>query len=209
VHDLQLIEPKLTRGLHGDRRLLRAASAAAAGEQDDEPDRERDSVTPMLVLATVLALVPTPIGVGPQYHPLPGAHGACVAAPLAPAPRVHLELFAGGRVVIVPAAVGLRDARVALGRVAHARCRARAWTTDPTGVVSFELGATLGDVFAVWGRTLAPARMLGFRGAVRAYVNGLRRKVDPRGLRLRDRDELVLEVGPFIAPHRTYRFPRR
>ena len=33
---------------------------------------------------------------------------------------------------------------------------ARLWTTDPTGVVSFEAGATLGDLFTVWGRRARP-----------------------------------------------------
>lgn len=164
----------------------------------------------MLVVATVLALVPTPIGIGPHYHPPPAAHGACVAAPLDRGSSVHVELFAGGRVVIVPAAIGLRGAHVALGRVTRARCRARLWTTDPTGVVSFERGATLGDLFAVWGRALGPARLLGFRGDVRVYLNGVRRRLDPRYLRLRDGDELVLEVGGgYVPPHRSYRFPPR
>jgi hypothetical protein len=210
VDDPQLVEAVLARGLHRDRALLRAAAAApAAGEHGDEHDEQRDSVTEMLALVTALALVPTPIGVGPRYHPPPAAHGLCVAAPLDRGSRVHLELFAGGRVVIVPAAVGVRDARLALGRVTGARCRGRAWTTDPTGVVSYQGRATLGGVFAVWGQALGPTRLLGFRGDVRVYVNGLRRKIDPRRLRLRDGDELVLEVGPAVPPHRSYRFPRR
>ncbi|HEX7525278.1 MAG TPA: hypothetical protein VF327_03165 [Gaiellaceae bacterium] len=163
----------------------------------------------MLVVATLLALVPTPVGIGRRYHPSPAAHGACVAASLDRGPRVHLELFAGGRVVIVPAAVGLRGAHVTLGRVDRARCRARVWTTDPTGVLSFERDATLGDLFAVWGRALGPARLLGFRGDVRVYVDGLRRKLDPRDVRLRDGAELVLEVGTYVPPHRSYRFPPR
>jgi hypothetical protein len=163
----------------------------------------------MLALATALALVPTPIGVGPRYHPPPAAHGACIAAPLDRGGRVHLELFAGGRVVIVPAALGLRGAQIALGRVTGARCRAHAWTTDPTGVVSFDGETTLARVFAVWGRALEPARLLDFRGAVRVYVDGVRRRIDPRGLRLRNGDEIVLEVGPFVPPHRSYRFPQR
>jgi hypothetical protein len=163
----------------------------------------------MLLVATVLALVPTPIGIGPRYHPRPAVHGACIAAPIDRGPRVHLELFAGGRVVIVPAAIGLRGAHVVLGRVTRARCRARLWTTDPSGVVSFERAATLGDLFAVWGQTLAPARLLGFRGPVRVYVNGVRRRLDPRDLRLRGGDELVLEVGAYIPPHRSFRFPPR
>ncbi|HEY5012063.1 MAG TPA: hypothetical protein VIK61_05085 [Acidimicrobiia bacterium] len=163
----------------------------------------------MLVVATLLALVPTPVGIGPSYHPSPAARGACVAASLDRGPRVHLELFAGGRVVIVPAAIGLRDPQLALGRVTRARCRARLWTTDPTGVVSFEAGATLGDLFTVWGRALGSARLVGFLGAVRVYVNGVRRRIDPRALPLQDGAELVLELGPIIPPHRTYRFPPR
>ena len=37
-------------------------------------------MTAMLALAAALALVPTPIGVGPRYHPPPAAHGACIEA---------------------------------------------------------------------------------------------------------------------------------
>jgi hypothetical protein len=103
----------------------------------------------------------------------------------------------------------LRGERVVLGRVTRARCRAPLWTTDPSGVVSFERGASLGDLFAVWGRALGPARLLGFRGGVRLYVNGVRRRLDPRSLWLRDRDEIVLEVGRVVPPHRSFRFPPR
>jgi hypothetical protein len=143
-------------------------------------------------------LVPTPIGVGPQYHPRPAIHSACTQAPLRTGTRVHLELFANRRVVIVPARVGVGS-----------HCRARLWTLDPTGVVQFERRATLGDFFTVWGRALSRARLLGFRGVVRAYRNGVPWRGDPRRLPLRDGDELVLEVGGFVPPHRSYRFPRR
>jgi hypothetical protein len=120
---------------------------------------------------------------------------------------VHVELFANGRVVIVPAAIGVRDARITLGRVRAARCRARVWTLDPTGVVQFEKPSRLGDLFSVWGTRLAPGRLLSFAGSVRVYVNGSRRRGIASTLVLRDRDEIVLEVGPYIPPHRTYRFP--
>ena len=59
----------------------------------------------------------------------------------------------------------------------------------------------------MWGTRLAPSRLLSFAGAVRVYVNGVRSRGDPRTLVLRDRDEIVLEVGPYIPPHRAYRFP--
>jgi len=151
--------------------------------------------------------VPTPIGLGPEYHPRPAVHAPCVHAPLVAGERVHLELFANGRGGVVPAAVGIRGARVTLGRVHAARCRARVWTLDPTGVVQFEGSTRLGAFFGVWGTRLVQNRLLAFAGGVRVYVNGVRRRGDPSTLVLHDGDEIVLEVGPYIPPHRAYRFP--
>jgi hypothetical protein len=161
----------------------------------------------MLAVLLAAALVPTPIGVGPRYHPPPAAHGVCQAVPLHGAPRVHVELFANRRVVIVPAALGLRGARLELGRVVFARCRTRFWTTDPSGVVVFDGAATLGGLFAVWGQPLTPQRLAGFRGNVRLYRNGVLVHSHPRLVVLHDGDELVLEVGGYVPPHRSYRFP--
>jgi hypothetical protein len=121
---------------------------------------------------------------------------------------VHVELYAHRRVVVVPAAIGLRGTRFYFGRATAARCHGRLWTTDPSGVVRFEGAASLGDLFRVWGEPLRPARLLSFRGNVRLYRNGARVAGDPGRLALRDRDELVLELGPYIPPHRSYRFAR-
>jgi hypothetical protein len=118
-----------------------------------------------------------------------------------------VELFANRRVVIVPAAIGLRGARFSFARVTSARCRAQLWTTDPSGVVAFEPGSTLGDLFTVWGQALGLARLASFAGDVRLYRNGVLRRGDPRRLVLRDRDELVLEIRGYVPPHRSYRFP--
>ena len=120
----------------------------------------------------MLAPVPTPIGVGPQFRPQPGVHARCTRAPLDAGPRVHIELFARGRVIIVPAAIGVRAPRIVAGRVVGARCRARIWTVDPTGVTRFAQHSTLADVFAVWGRRLTSNALLSFPGAVRVYRNG-------------------------------------
>jgi hypothetical protein len=111
---------------------------------------------------------------------------------------MHLELFANGRVVIVPAGIGVRSPT----------CRARLWTLDPTGVVGFRAHATLRELFAVWGKALGPRRLLTFTGRVRLYVDGVRRRSDPRRLVLRDGAEIVLEVGGYVPPHRSYVFPR-
>jgi hypothetical protein len=61
----------------------------------------------------------------------------------------------------------------------------------------------------VWGRALSRTRLLGFRGPVRAYRNGVAWHGDPRRVPLRDHDEFVLEVRGYVPPHRFYRFPRR
>ena len=160
-----------------------------------------------VAIAVVALLVPTPIGVGPRFHPAPAARGACAPAPLGGGGRVHVELFAGGRVVIVPAGIGVRGGRDRFGRITAARCRGSVWTTDPTGVVHFSGARTLGGLFAAWGRRLRPGRLLSFRGPVRLYRNGLRVTGDARLVRLRNRDQLVLQVGRYIPPHRSYRFP--
>jgi hypothetical protein len=110
----------------------------------------------------------------------------CVGA--APTARVHLELFAQGRVVLVPPRIGC-------------------WTADPTGVLRVRRGATLGSFFRAWRQRLAPRRLLSFDGRVRVYRNGRRLNVDPRRVLLHDRDELVLEVGPYVPPHSFYLFP--
>jgi hypothetical protein len=158
-------------------------------------------------LVLTAGLLPIPIGMGPRYHPPPGVHGVCVRASLHAGARVHLELFARRRVIIVPAAIGLRDARFRFGRAVAARCRARLWTSDPTGVVRFDGPAGLSEVFRVCGEPLARTRLLSFRGRVRLYRNGVAVPADPRKLRLRNHDELVLQVGGYVPPHRSYRFP--
>jgi hypothetical protein len=162
-------------------------------------------------VAAAAGLVPTPVGPDARYRPGPQGprehRVECRRAPLRAGARVHLELFAARRVVIVPAAIGLVRPRLRLGRVVSAECRARLWTLDPSGVVRYEPGASLGDLFATWGRALGPRRLLSFHGAVHAWVNGRARSGDPRRLRLRARDEIVLEVGGFVPPHRSFRLP--
>ena len=167
---------------------------------------------PLGAATVVLGLTPTPVGRGPRYQPparSPSSRFVCHAAPLDTGPRVHVELFAKRRVVIVPAAVGLERAHLHLGRVVHAGCRGRAWTLDPSGIVDYEGPTTLGRLFRVWGQPLGPRRLASFRGAVSVYVDGIRRRGDPRALPLRPQAEIVLEVGGYVPPHRTFLFPPR
>ena len=130
--------------------------------------------------------IPTPIGVGPQYHP-PALHARCEHG--FAARRVHLELFANRRVVLIPAGIGC-------------------WTHDPTGVLHFEQRATLGTFFRFWRRPLATRSLLSFRGRVTAFRNGRRVGGDPARIPLVDGDQLVVEIGGYVPPHRSYLFPR-
>jgi hypothetical protein len=124
---------------------------------------------------------------------------------------VHLELFGEGLVALFPAGIGTRPPRELIGgRIETARCYGPLVTIDPTGLVLLRPGtnATVGDVFDLWGQPLDSGRATAFEGEVRAYVNSDRVTGDPRAIPLRRHDEIVLEVGPFVPPHRTYEFPQ-
>jgi hypothetical protein len=154
-----------------------------------------------LVSAAALAAapIPTPVGAGPRFQPPAATHGICVPGLREGRFRAHVELFAQKRVVVVPRGIGLRDG-----------CRARVRTLDPTGVLQFDRpGLTLGDLFAVWGRPLGARRLLGWRGRVTAFVGGRRVPGPVTEIPLRDRAQIVVEIGGYIPPHSTYLFPRR
>lgn len=165
--------------------------------------------------------IPTRIGLGPLFHPgvsnLSAQRGLSIGSlrcSHTPATRVgvHLELFARGRVVIVPAGVGMASPLRRDGAyVRAARCSYPVRTREPTGVIELaHTRLTLGDFFTVWGRVLRPGRLLGFRASVgegvRAYVDGRRWRGDPRAIPLRRHAQIVLEVGAYVPPHVSYSF---
>jgi hypothetical protein len=160
---------------------------------------------PKALLLTILAApVPTPIGHGPQFTPpragreAPAAM-ACARGPATAAAHAHLELFARKRAIVIPANIGVRRG-----------CRYPLRTLAPTGVIEIgRRGSTVGDFFAVWRMPLTSRRMLTFRGEVKAYVAGKRWRGDVRRIALRDRRQIVLEVGGYVPPHGFYLFPPR
>ena len=122
---------------------------------------------------------------------------------------VHFELYAYRLVVRVPAGIGFAPPLQRHGAyVIGGRCWYAIRTREPTGVLELaRSGLTLGTAFDVWGQPLSGARMAGFRGAVRAYVDGRRWRGSPRAIPLRRHAEIVLEVGPTVPPHPGYLFP--
>ena len=166
--------------------------------------------------------IPTSIGAGPRYHP-PAApsrvlHGEPVGSLRCRAGGarfgVHVELFAHGRVVIVPAGIGVAAPRKQDGAFLRPRgCSYAVRTLGPTGVLEVRRDArlTLGRLFAVWGQPLSATRLAGFstrRSApVRAYVAGRRWRGRVRAIPLTWHAQIVLELGRFVPPHRSFRFP--
>jgi hypothetical protein len=185
----------------GGRALLLACAAAVCGAAP----------------AGAQPLVPTPIGVGAEFQPparWPLAGAAVFGGFRADAgagARIHLELFADRKVVVVPGGIGVSGGRTELyGRVADALWHAPAWTTAPGGVIHLERpGMRLADVFAVWGQPLAPGRLLTFRGRVETFVNGRRFSGPPGDVVLHDRDQVVVQIGGFLPPHASFVFPPR
>jgi hypothetical protein len=147
------------------------------------------------------SVTPIPIGADARFRPAARTAAASTIACSNTKPlfRIHLELFAEGRVIVVPEGIGRGDAG----------CSGVARTTAPGGVVEVSRrNATLGDLFRIWGETLSPRRLLSFSGAVRVYIAGHLVKSDPREVVLTPHAELVLEAGPVIPPHRFYLFPK-
>jgi hypothetical protein len=168
---------------------------------------------------------PLPAGRGPRYR-LPAVSAAvarravvggleCAAAGrTAPRPyAVHLELYADGLVLPVPAGIGVAPPQRRRGAyVLGGACAYPPRTLEPTGVVlvAGRRGApapTLASLFALWGQRLSRGALASFRGPVRAFLGGRAWSRPPGAIPLRRHAQIVLEVGAPVLPHRAYRFP--
>jgi hypothetical protein len=173
--------------------------------------------------ATVTALPPPaalvaqarPIGRGSRFQPAASGPvvGACDRG-LGRREGVHVEVFAANRVVLVPAGIGTRP-RVGFsgGRISSAGCYGELVTLDPTGLVLVRLGSrlVLADLFRAWGQRLSSRRVGSFSvsagAGVVVFVNGRRWVGAPGRVPLAPHWEIVVEIGPFVPPHRSYTFP--
>jgi hypothetical protein len=165
-----------------------------------------------------------PFGVGSRFSPVAAGRLVRSAASVAGMRcgragdrpyGVHLELFAAGRGVRIPAGIGLAPPLQRRGPlVAAGRCAYPLRTLDPTGVVQVDAGSgpppTARALFALWGQPLGPRRLAGFRAAsgrrVTAFIDGRPWPGDPRVLPLRRHAAVVLEIGPPVSPHPSYVF---
>jgi hypothetical protein len=156
-----------------------------------------------------------PIGSGPRFQPSVSGPvmGACRRS-LGPRYGAHIEVFAADRVVLLPAGIGAAGPfRRTEGRISSARCFGQVTTLEPTGVALVRPGSrvTIADLFRSWGQPLSDRRLASFtppgETRVTAFVDGRRWPARPGAIRLRRHQEIVLEVGPHVPPHATYRFP--
>jgi len=181
----------------------------ASGCGSAPPSHDGASIPPELLREA------RPIGRGPRFHPPARGPilGACEKR-LGSRYGAHVEVFAQNRVVIVASGIGTRPPRsYSAGRISRAACYGELVTLEPTGVVLIRPGArvTLSDLFRTWGQPLSPTRLASFaapRGRrVAVFIGGRRWSGDPTRARLTRHAEIVLEVGPYVPPHRSYTFP--
>ncbi len=167
--------------------------------------------------------VPAGVGMSPRYRPPPSGAAVRAAAPVgglrcsrARVRRfgVHVELLTHGRIILLPAGVGLAPPLRRCGAyVAGGRCSYPIRTLAPTGVLEVQRSArwTLGDLFALWGQPLTRRRLGGFlaapHGRVEAFVDARRWSGEPGAIPLRRHAEIYLAVGRAAPPHADYRFP--
>jgi len=169
--------------------------------------------------ASVLALDLSrtrPLGPGARFRPAPSAlSGRAVGSMRCQAGGrlaygAHIELFAADHEVLVPAGIGIAAARRRGPFVSSGRCRYPLSTVDPTGVIRVRADAgrpTVGQLFALWGQPLSRLRLASFAGRVRGFIGGRLWNGDPRDIVLARHAQVVLEVGPAVAPHPFYLFP--
>jgi hypothetical protein len=133
----------------------------------------------------------------------------CVTA--AQVTRLHVEIYANRRVVILPAGIGVADpsSRVDGSVVPHG-CSYPIRTLTPTGIVEVVRGSRLrlADLFHIWGQTLGVRRIGSFRSTspVRAYVQGKPIRGPVGAIPLTRHAEIVIELGGYVPPHPFFLF---
>jgi hypothetical protein len=163
---------------------------------------------------------PIPSGRGPQYRlPALSAQSAlgrpidnmfCTRQRHRRSYAIHLELYARGLVLPIPAGIGVAPPLKRRGAyVASGRCAYPIRTLEPTGLVLVDRGGqfTIGGLFAIWGKRIGLTQLASFTGPVFAYVNGHHWVGPPERIPLREHAQIVLEADGYVPPHPSYTFP--
>jgi hypothetical protein len=184
--------------------LVVAVLTLAGCGHSHAPAGDRDTVAAAIASSR-------PIGRGPRFQPpKPNRRVRGCAPRLGARYGAHVELYAADRVVLFPAGIGTEPPRRSLGgRIVRARCYGPIVTLEPTGLVLVASGARarLGDLFAAWGQPLSRRRAASFTGRIAAFVGGQPWTRSPTTIPLRRHAVIVLEIGPYVPPHRAYAFP--
>ncbi len=179
----------------------------------------------MTALVLALALLghpsvrPWPIGPGPRYVPPAAPRAVAAGQPVAgltcsapgPVRRLHVEIFADRRVVVLPAGIGVAaPSSLVEGSVVPRGCTYAVRTLTPAGIVEVRRGVRLrlADLFHVWGQPLGRLRLASFRSPspVRAYVDGRPVHGPVGAIPLTAHAEIVLELGGYVPPHPFFLF---
>ena len=126
--------------------------------------------------------------------------------------HAHLSLFYRGEQVAVPAGIGIvAPGAMQAGFVGGGRAFYWMHTHDATGIIHVESPVdrrfTLGQFFDIWGEPLEEDDVAGLKGRVRAFVDGVPYKGDPRAIELRPHAQITLEVGSPLMTPPAYAFP--
>ncbi len=126
----------------------------------------------------------------------------------------HVEVFAFGHVVVVPAGIGVAPPLRRRGAyVEGGRCLYPLWTVEPTGLLLMRSTRvlTLGQLFELWGQPLSHRKVAGFlapaRSDVAVFVDGVRWHASPSSAPIAPTAQITIEVGPYVPPHNRYIFP--
>lgn len=175
------------------------ASGSDSGSAPSTP-----APTPSTPAAALPGLQVTPPPWQPEYAHLPERLAALNLPPSGNEEyhiHAHLSIFANGKQVAVPTAVGL-DEKAGVGSPMH--------THEQDGVIHVEAARasdafTLGAFFDVWGVRFSATQLGGYANegsdAVRVYVNG-KASIDPVHYVLREHDNIVVGYGSAASvPH--------
>ena len=154
-----------------------------------------------------------PIGKGVRFHaPVSGEPTGLCLRRFRPRSEAHIELFGANKVVLLPGGIGTRAPRHSVdGQLTRAACFGSVVTLNDEGILYLRRGSdvTLKTLFKAWGEPLTETRIAAFSGGgqVKVFVNGRRRRIDPRDLRITPNAEIVIEVGPYVPPHTRFAYP--